>query len=123
MTLDQGIVRVPTWTIGDLLRKAREHAGLEQMELAEELGISRATVSNYERGHVRPRKAVVMAWAMRTGVPVAWLQTGGNPRQGDGPDGGSTLPRLDSNQQPFGYTEAEVIELRPALALVEQEAA
>jgi transcriptional regulator with XRE-family HTH domain len=122
MTLDASGVSVPAWTIGDLLRKAREHAGLEQTELAEDLGISRATVSNYERGHVRPRKAVVMAWAMRTRVPVGWLQTGQNPRQDGGPDGGSTLPRLDSNQKPFGYTEAEVIELRPVAVPVRQVA-
>lgn len=92
--------RVPPWTMGDKLRKAREESGLEQTELARELGISRGTVTNYERGHVTPRKAVVMAWAMRTGVPAEWLFDSENPRP-VGPDGGEVLPRLDSNQQPF----------------------
>ena len=41
---------IPTWTIADRLRKARESAGLEQNEPALAAGISRATISNSERG-------------------------------------------------------------------------
>lgn len=102
--------RIPRWSLGDYLRKAREHAGLEQAQLAVDLGISRNTVINYERGKVSPRRAVIMAWAMRTGVPVEWLEGSESPRP-DGPDGGSMLPRLDSNQQPFGYTPPQVTSL------------
>lgn len=99
---------MPQWHVGDFLRKARESAGLDQAELAAALGISRATVTNYERNKVKPRRAVVMAWAMRTGVPFEWLQGQESPRQG-GPDGGGELLRLDSNQRPSGNTSAQVI--------------
>lgn len=93
-------VVVPEWTVADRLRKAREVAGLEQAELARDIDVARQTVGNYERGAVQPRRIVLKAWALRTGVPLEWLETGkANPRQG-GPDGGSALPRLDSNQQP-----------------------
>ena len=35
---------VPMWTQADRLRKAREHAGLEQGEFALAIGVSRNTV-------------------------------------------------------------------------------
>ncbi len=66
---------VPTWSLGDRLRKAREFAGMEQDELARRIGISRGTVSNYELGRgVRPPKVVVLrAWAHECRVPYGWL--------------------------------------------------
>jgi transcriptional regulator with XRE-family HTH domain len=92
---------VPGWTVSDRLRKAREHAGLEQAELAADLGVSRNTVVNYERGRVEPRRPVLVAWALRTGVPLVWLVTGdaSSPRQ-DGPDGGSHSVRPKGLEPP-----------------------
>ena len=72
---EQTALAVPAWTLGDRLRKAREFAGLEQGELAEQIGISRGTVSNYELGHGQrpPKRLVVRAWAEATGVPLDWF--------------------------------------------------
>jgi DNA-binding XRE family transcriptional regulator len=81
MTMTTG--RIPGWTVADKLRKARESAGFEQAALARELGVAKNTISNYERGAVTPRRSVVMAWAMATGVDLDWL-----------------CPRQDSNLQP-----------------------
>lgn len=66
---------IPQWTLGDRLRKAREHAGMDQLELANRIGISRNTVSNYELGNgTRPPKVVVLrAWANECGVPYEWV--------------------------------------------------
>ncbi len=64
---------VPTWTLGDRLRKAREHANLRQEELAAELGISRASVSVYESGHRPPMRSILLAWAMVCHVDLDWL--------------------------------------------------
>lgn len=115
MTMDYAAGTIPRFHAGDRLRKAREVRGLGTAELAELLGVSRNTVGNYESGRVTPRRPVLIAWAMATGVPIAWLENGESPSQG-GPDGGSRggLPRLDSNQQPSGYSDAQVIELRRA---------
>ena len=98
---------VPTFTIYDRLRKAREVSGFDQASLAETIGVTRASVSAYETGRVaRPRKIVLNAWAMATGVPVQWIETGTVPGSGDdgSPDheagASEKLLRLDSNQQP-----------------------
>lgn len=91
--------RIPEWTMGDRMRKAREVAGLDQRAFAERLGVSRQTVTNAEKGHVGVRKITIKAWAMATGVPAAWLETGAVP---DGPDDGGWAPR-GSNPQPADY--------------------
>lgn len=68
--------RRPSWTLADRLRKSREAAGLEQNELAEVAGLSRATISAAENGHRAPSRATVAMWAMATGVSRSWLTDG-----------------------------------------------
>ncbi|WP_084253082.1 helix-turn-helix transcriptional regulator [Devriesea agamarum] len=99
MTVDAALGNIPQITKAVRLRLAREHAGLEQAELAERIGASRRTIGSAERGERDPRRTLVMAWALATGVPLQWIETGRVPS----PDGDGThmLPRLDSNQQPF----------------------
>lgn len=73
--------QVPQWSVQDRLRKAREHAGMTQLELATAIGVARNSVSNYESGATKPRQIVLNQWSLATGVPVSWLMTG------DGDDG------------------------------------
>lgn len=90
MTTAQQTGMIPSWTLGDRLRKAREVAGISQAELARAIAVSRNTVSNAEGGRVAPRQIVLNAWSLATGVPLAWIQHGEaaneQPRP-DGPDG------------------------------------
>lgn len=79
---------IPEFTIGDRLRKARELTGLDQVQFATEIDISRNTVGNYENGNVKPRRLALKAWAMRTGVPLEWLETG---VASSSPDGGGSV--------------------------------
>ena len=65
--------RVPDWTLGDKLRKARESAGLEMQELAAEIDIHRQSVARYERGEAKPKRHVLLAWSSVTGVNLEWL--------------------------------------------------
>lgn len=68
---------VPEFSIHDRLRKAREHAGLEQGALAERIDVSRQTVGNYELGRTpRPKKLIVRQWALACGVNFDWLWEG-----------------------------------------------
>ena len=46
--------RIPTWTLGDCLRKARTEAHVSTEGLAAELGVSRNTITNYETGKTIP---------------------------------------------------------------------
>ena len=64
---------VPQWTLGDRMRKARETAGLKQTDMAEEIGIGRSSIINYESGRAVPPRPVLVAWALRCAVPYEWL--------------------------------------------------
>lgn len=74
------------------LRIAREAAGLEQAELAAAIGTTRTTISASENGRSKPRRILLNAWALATGVPITWLLTGAEPE--DQPDVSTDLGLL-----------------------------
>lgn len=102
------------------MRKALVHADVGVQEMADYLDVSRNAVSTWINGRIVPSTQTLRLWALRTGVPYEWLRTGNAPESsGDGPEGGNSvsgtgLPRLDSNQEPAGYTSAQVTPLRRA---------
>lgn len=65
---------IPEWTTGDRMRKARRHAQIRTDEMAEQLGCSRTTITNYESGRSEPTGATLIAWATLTGVELDWLR-------------------------------------------------
>lgn len=67
-----------TWTLGELLAKARKDAGMDQLQLARAIGIGRNTLSTYETGRSVPPFDVVVRLATACSVDVAWLATGVN---------------------------------------------
>lgn len=91
---------VPEWTLGDRLRKAREHAHLKQEELADEIGVSRTSVSAYEGGKSRPSRPIVLAWAVRCTVDYDWLLTGTSPFVPGEPSSGNSAS-ADTNGTTF----------------------
>lgn len=48
--------------------------GLTQGEFAAELGLTRFAIADYERDVRAPRRAILMAVALRAGVPLDWLE-------------------------------------------------
>lgn len=83
MSLNTDNRRVPPITRGIRLRIAREWRGLSQDDLAEVLGKTRQTISNYEREFTPIGKLEVNAWAVSTDTDVEWLKTGQeNPTPG-----------------------------------------
>jgi transcriptional regulator with XRE-family HTH domain len=77
--------RTHDFGIADRLRAAREDAGMDQRMFAERTGLSRATISNYERGIHKPRRPQLVVWALATGFSLHWLEHGTEP-EGDGGD-------------------------------------
>jgi len=64
------------WTLCDRLVKSRKVAGLTGIEMADRLGITRQTVTNWEAGHTNPRRTDLIVWAQITGAPLEWLIEG-----------------------------------------------
>ena len=81
--------QIPAWTVADRLRKAREAAGYDMGGLADVTGLSRNTIGNYEGGKVKPRRSGMIVWAMATGVPLSWIETGAETENAPDPDGGT----------------------------------
>lgn len=71
--------RVPVWTVGDRLKKARTTANVSAEEMAEILTRGVRTVYNYENGLTRPTLLVLKLYAMRCKVPLEWLEDGTEP--------------------------------------------
>lgn len=70
---------IPTWTIGDRMHKARRSSQIGSAEMADRIGATRATVSNYENGRTAPPVKVIQRWSEATGVPITWLIDGDDP--------------------------------------------
>ena len=69
---------VPPWTIGWRLRRSLAWAGLNQQQIADELGVSRMTVQRWlhDGTGTPPRRAFLRAWADICGVSLDWLIDG-----------------------------------------------
>jgi transcriptional regulator with XRE-family HTH domain len=65
-----------TWTLAERLKKARQLAGMEQAQLAEAVGVSRVSISNYELGKTEPTVTTFVLWAEATGATLEWLAEG-----------------------------------------------
>lgn len=62
--------------LGDRLSKALHVAGVSTTEMADELEVARSTISNYLNDHTKPKRLYLRMWALKTGVPLEWLETG-----------------------------------------------
>jgi transcriptional regulator with XRE-family HTH domain len=82
-------IAIPEFSTADRLRKARQFAGLTPEELAERIGVTPRTVYNYETGKAT-RPAALKLWALATGVPFQWIETGEFDPTTDSVEGDST---------------------------------
>ena len=68
---------IPPELLHHRLTRSAEWAGVDPSELAELLGVHENTIHNYLAGRTRPRgRSALRDWALRTGVPLAWLEHG-----------------------------------------------
>lgn len=82
--------QVPEWRVQDRLKRAREYAGLSQVELSQLIGVSRATIGNAEQGVRELKRPALIAISFATGVALEWLENGETP-DGDLPTGGESV--------------------------------
>lgn len=70
--------RVPQWTLGERMAKARTDAGFSQADMAFLFGKDDKTISSWETGARRPRDLLdtIRDWATITDVSETWLLTG-----------------------------------------------
>lgn len=64
---------LPTFTILDRLRKAREHVSLTQAAFAEKVGVSTVTYSRYESGARSVPDEVIERVTEATNIPLEWF--------------------------------------------------
>jgi transcriptional regulator with XRE-family HTH domain len=116
----------PKPSLGTLLKQARHAAKIEQAQIADELGYSRQSISQFERDQVIPTRAVVIAWCVITSADFeamdeahkdAWREhNGGTKRTSHRSKGGergvaSTIHRKGDRYRPFVPPS---LSLRPA---------
>jgi len=74
--------------LADRMRRALRISESSVQDMAEYLGVSRNTVGSWINGHIVPSKQTLRLWAMRTGVPFVWLETGQVVVDDNGPETG-----------------------------------
>lgn len=110
-------------TLAERLKSAREKAGLSQLQLAEQVGLTQQSIAKIENGVTdQPRKIKQLALAL--GVTANWLQYGNVEENGSfsemvikewektvtDPDIFTEIPILDIELSAGNGSEAEIIE-------------
>jgi transcriptional regulator with XRE-family HTH domain len=95
---------IPVFDRQDRMAKALSHAQLTTQDMADYLGVTRETVSRWLNSRSTPNKGMMRLWAMRTGVPLAWLETGTAGLEDQA--GGAMYASRDLNPEPADYRHA-----------------
>ena len=82
---------MPQWDLADRMRKALRQADTGVSEIADYLGVSRTSVSNWINGRVPPSTQTLRLWAIRCGVSYDWLRDGPSVVAGTGSRTAPTL--------------------------------
>jgi transcriptional regulator with XRE-family HTH domain len=82
---EQAVPQIPDWTVGWRIQRALDFAGVKVEDLAEELGVSRSTISRWMHDGGPVRAIYLKTIALRTGVPYEWLRDGEHPITGEYP--------------------------------------
>lgn len=86
------------------LRKALNYADMKVQDMADHLGVSPTSVSNWINGHTWPRRRDLRDFALRTGYPIKWLETGEIDGHSPTPEG--TVTRLYQRRKPHNWGAA-----------------
>lgn len=96
---------IPRLTLRWRLAMALDKSGLSVEAMAQQLGVNRRTVSRWINDDEAPmRRVYKLQWALITGVPIEWLESGEMPTNGGGDDDGGQVISTDgtvTNRYPF----------------------
>ena len=97
---------------GQRLKNARDAMGLSREQMAERIGVKRATIEKWESGKVEPRANRLQTLASMLNVPLLWL-LGGSQEVPDGnaPSREQILQKVISLKSKSRQLEAELEEL------------
>lgn len=73
MSEQRATAGVPRWDLADRMRKSLRTSGVSIEDMANYLGVSRRSVSNWTGGRIEPSTQTLRLWALRCGVPYEWL--------------------------------------------------
>ncbi len=104
---------VPEWTTGWRMQRALAHARMSVEQMAEELGVSRSTISRWLNDRGSPSRGYLKLWALRTGVSYDWLMD-----ENESPRRTASIPAGIGAPAPAGRPgKAEILRLRRRLPL------
>ncbi|MEH3142473.1 MAG: helix-turn-helix transcriptional regulator [Mycobacterium kyogaense] len=93
MSISTDGLAVPQWDLADRLMKSLRVANMSQQQMADHLEVHRNTVNGWLNGKGKPpTRPMLIAWALRTGVPFEWVANGDSGRP-DGPDDPEVRPK------------------------------
>ncbi len=95
------------FTLGDRLAKAMKVADVTRGDLAEYLGVSPTTIGNYTGDRTPVKKQTLRLWALRTGVPLEWIETGIINGGAETQTEADAHPHLNASPQTLGGRNTE----------------
>jgi len=73
----QDVSTIPLeWDVADRMRKSLRASGVGVQDMADYLGMSRNSISNWINGRAVPDHRTLLLWSMKTGAPLSWLEHG-----------------------------------------------
>lgn len=90
--------------LADNIRKLRTDADLTQAKLAEMVGVTRATVTQWETGWSQPRMGAIEKLADVFGVSLATLVSEGSPSANSLNIKGAPMAKTYLSSMPFSYS-------------------
>lgn len=105
MTQTQTDGAIPALTRGWRMRMALAHAGVSVGDMADYLEVDRNTIGRWTGDKGPVKRSILLLWAMRTNVSLAWLENGETPGTGEGDGGLGVYASRDLNPEPADYED------------------
>lgn len=107
----------------DRMRRALRMSRVSVGAMADHLRVDRNTISNWINGRSNPRQRDLRDFALRTGFPVEWLETGAVAEPGTDPDGGGVTGRYRKSHRSKNHPDGRLTDRRSLSGTAQRRAA